>query len=171
MKKNKKMKFETEEQKEIKKFIFVILGLVIIITGIYFFTRAFITKDLFKNKNANAEYTSGVINYDVAIVGTMLNRPQEEYYVLAFNSEDTNVNYYNALVSKYTAKEESLKIYHIDLSNELNKEYVATDENISTKFDSIDNLKLGKITLIKVKNQKVTKFITNIDKIKEELTI
>lgn len=171
MKKNKKIKYETEEQKEVKKFIFVLLGLILIVVGVYFFTRAFVTKDLFDRKSNEVTYTEGVISYDVAIVGNMLNRPYDEYYLIAFDSEDTKVNYYNTIVSNYFNNDDSLKIYHIDLANELNKKYIATeDEAISKKFESIDKLKLGEVTLMKVENGKVTKFLTSIEKIKEELT-
>ena len=98
--KEKNKKYVTEEQKEIQKFIIVVLGLVIIITGIYFFTRAFITKDLFKENERN--YQIGAINYDMAIVGNMLNKPYQEYDVIAFSSEDTEATYYDTLFSKYT---------------------------------------------------------------------
>ena len=152
MKKNKNMNYATEEQKEIKKFIFVLVGLIIIVIGIYFFTRAFVTKDLF-NKTDDKNYTEGTINYEVAIVGNMLSRPAEEYYLLAFDSESTKANYYNALVEKYLNSENSLKVYFIDLTNELNKKYVAEDKNISQKFENIENLKLGDVTLIRVKNK------------------
>ena len=168
MKKNKNVKYEIEEQKEVKKFIIVLVALIIIIVGIYFFTKAFVTKDLFENNDI--KYTDGIINYDVAIVGNMLNRPYDEYYLIAFDSENTKAVYYNSIVSKYMSNEKKLKIYHIDLNNELNKPYIATDDNISKNFESIKKLRLGEVTLIKVKNKKVTSFITNIDEISKELT-
>ncbi len=170
MKRRKQEKYETEEQAEIKKFIIVLLGLVIIIVGIYFFTRAFVTKDLF-NKGEDVTYTEGTINYDTVIVGNMLSRPYTEYYVMAFDSESTQANYYNTVVSKYTKEEKASKVYYLDLNNELNKPYVATDENRSTSYKSLDELKFGELTLIKVKNEKVTKFITNIEDIKKEFGI
>lgn len=171
MKKNKKIKYVTEEQKEVKRFVFVLLGLIFVVIGIYFFTRIFITKDLFNDKTDEVTYTEGTINYDVAIVGNMLNRPYDEYYLLAFDSEGTKVNYYNSVATMYMSKEKSLKMYHIDLANELNKKYIAEDENVSKKFESIDKLKLGEVTLIKVKNKKVTKLITNIEDIEKELAV
>ena len=170
MKKNKNIKYETEEQKEVKKFIFVVIGLVIVIIGVYLFTKAFVTKDLFDDKN-NTDYTEGIINYDTAIVGNMLNRPYAEYYLIAFDSKSLQQNYYSTLISKYKSNEKSLKVYQIDLSNELNKQYKAQDGNESKNFESIDKLKLGEVTLIKVKNKKVTKFVTNLDEIAKELTI
>lgn len=171
MKKKKEIKYETEEQKEVKKFIFVVIGLVVVIVGVYFFTRAFITKDLTKKETEDTKYTEGAINYDTAIVGNMLNRPYNEYYLIAFDSTGTKANYFNTLANLYTSNDKSLKLYYIDLANELNQKYVAKENDASKKFETIENLKLGEITLIKVKNKKVTKFITNIEEIDKELTI
>lgn len=170
LKKNKLKKYETEEQMEVKRFIYVLLGLIFIIVGIYFFTRAFVTKDLFK-ETKEINYTTGTINYDTAIVGTMLNRPESEYYVVAFSMKDTDAIYYNTIASKYKNGKEALKVYYLDLDNELNKKYISEDENISTSYKTIDELKLGSITLLRIKNGKVTKYITNIEEIKKEFGI
>lgn len=169
MKKENK-KYVTEEQKEIQKFLLVLLGLVIIIIGIYFFTRVFVTKDLFKENER--DYQVGAINYDLAIVGNMLSKPYNEYYVMAFSNEDTQATYYNTLVSKYLSekKDKALKVYYLDLSDALNKKYVSEDGNSSTlsKNFSLDDLKLGEITLMYVKDGKLSKIITDIDAIKKE---
>ncbi len=167
----KKEKYQSEEQKELKTFIIVVIGLVIILVGIYFFTRAFITKDLFNKESNEITYSDGSVDYDVCIVGNMLSRPYNEYYVIAFSNEDLNANYYNTVVSKYTSLTDALKIYYIDLDNVLNGSYIANDDNISSKFTTIDELKLGDITLFKVKNKKVTKMITNMDDIIKELNV
>jgi hypothetical protein len=171
VKKKTQVKYETEEQKEIKKFFIVLIGLIVIILAIYLLTRIFVTKDLFESSSSSdVEYTAGEINYDMAIVGTMLNRPYDEYYVIAFDSEGTKANYYNVISSNYLNSDSALKLYYIDLANELNKQYVATGEDeITTSFTSIDNLKLGDVTLFKVKNGKVKKIITDIDSISKEL--
>ena len=170
MKKIKMQRIQTEEQLEVKKFLFVLLGLVVILVGVYFFTRAFVTKDLMK-KEQEVNYTTGTINYDVVVVGTMLNRSANEYYVMAFSSKDTQTALYNNLISKYTQKESHLKVYYLDTANELNKKYVATEGNASTSFTSLDTMKFGTLTLVKVKDGKVTKFLTTEDKIKKELDI
>lgn len=169
MKKNKTQKYVTEEQMEIKKFIFVLLGLLILLVGVYFFTRAFVTKDLHKSTN-DVEYTEGKVSYDVVVAGTMLNRPESEYYVYAFSNENTKAIYYNTLVSKYSTNEKALQVYYLDIDNALNKDYV-DKENASQSFTTIDDLKLGDVTLIKVKDGKVTKYITNEEEIKKEFGI
>lgn len=169
MKKNKTQKYVTEEQMEIKKFIFVLLGLLILLLGVYFFTKAFVTKDLHKNTN-DVNYTEGKVSYDVVIAGTMLNRPISEYYVYAFSNEDTNSVYYNTLVSNYSKKDKALQVYFLDIDNALNKDYVDKN-NASKNFTTIKELKLGKLTLMKVKDGKVTKYITNEEEIKKEFGI
>lgn len=99
MSKNKLGKIETEEQAEIKKFILVLGGLIVILVGIYFFTRAFVTKDLFnKKKSDEINYQVGVISDTNIIVGNLLNRPYEEYYALAFSSKSNLVGYYLSLI-------------------------------------------------------------------------
>ena len=140
MKKNKIKKYETEEQMEVKKFIFVLVGLIIILIGVYFFTRAFITKDL-NRKTEDISYTEGKVNYNVVVVGTLLNRPNKEYYVVAYSSDGASASYYNTLTSKYMSKENTLSMYYLDLENELNKEYVANDDNVSKSLLNLLRLK------------------------------
>ena len=43
-----KVNYRTSEQDEMIKFVIVILVVLLCVGGIYLFTRAFITKDLFK---------------------------------------------------------------------------------------------------------------------------
>ena len=178
MRKGKVKRYEIEEQPELKKFILVLGGLIIIIVGIYFFTRIFVTKDLTNfsslfNKASDIEYTSGQINYEVVIAGNMLSKPNAEYYVMAFSSEDVEASYYKAVISKYSKEKgsDALPVFNLDLNNELNKPYVAGDEKPSTTYKSLKELKFGELTLLRVSNGKVTKFITDIDNIKKEFGI
>ena len=171
MSKNKLGKIETEEQAEIKKFILVLGGLIVILVGIYFFTRAFVTKDLFnKKKSDEINYQVGVISDTNIIVGNLLNRPYEEYYALAFSSKSNLVGYYDTIMSKYKSEKESLKIYYIDTEDYFNNKYI-DKENPSTSFESLDKLKLGEMTLMKIKKGKITKLITNVAEVKKELNI
>lgn len=168
----KKIKIQTEEQKEMTRFVLVLLGLIIIVVAIYFLTRAFVTKDLFNKDNDDA-YTSGQVSETAVIVGNMLNRPEKEYYVALYDFEDSESFYYSALITNYSSNEDkALKFYYVDLSNKLNSKYLATEsEPASKSFQSLDKLRLGSITIIKVKNQEVVKFLTTEDEIKKELTI
>ena len=161
-----KRKYYTEEQKEIKKFILVLIGLIVIIFGIYL-----LSKLLIKPSVKNYEYETGQINNTIAIVGTMLNKNEKEYYVLAYDTKSNNAAAYNTYAGYYTSsKENALKIYYLNLNNGLNKNYYVT-ENSNPKATSIKDLKMIDGTLLKIKDGKITKYIEGIDKIAEELKV
>lgn len=159
---------ELEEKNFFKKFI--ILLLVVLICGviIYFFTRAFVSKDLFKEEKEE-KATEVDISYDTAIVGTILNRPEKEYYVMVFDLSDNDAYNYYSIAVNYTRNEESLPLYYVDLSSDLNKSHVS-DKTVVENVD-VKDMKFGEITLLKIKNGKISKALTDAEKIEKELTI
>ncbi len=180
VKRNNKIKFETTEQAEVKKFIIVIIVVLLCVGAIYLFTRAFVSKDLFKKDEPKVEdVTEGEVNYDVAIMGQILNRPYDEYYVIIYNqSEGEYLGDMASIVSDYSTKEDDKKLhlYTVDLSNELNSSYY-DKENENTKAKTLAEIKLGDKTLLKIKKNKksgkleISKYITDIDAMKKELDI
>lgn len=164
-KKLKNQKYYTEEQKEIQKFIIIVVVLVLVIGAIYFLTDKFVEQG-----NSN-NTTTGEINYDKATIGTLLNRPYDEYYAMIYSSNSTEESYYNSIKNNYSSKDDGLKIYYIDLDNELNKKYynVNNDNKSNPSAKSIDEINLGDITLIKVKNGEIVSYIEDIEQIKTEL--
>jgi hypothetical protein len=166
LKKLAKQVNQTEEQKEIKKFLIILLIVVLIIVGVYFFTRAFVTKDL----NEEETTTETTFDYTKTILGSLLNRPYDEYYVLVYNSEDVKANYYANLVSSYQTKDDAIKIYIADLNDEMNSKFYNAEES-NPNAQSVSELQVSDLTLIKVKNKKISKYIEDVDKIKTELGI
>ncbi|HIS18964.1 MAG TPA: hypothetical protein IAC02_10205 [Candidatus Coprovivens excrementavium] len=168
-KKNKKINYAaTTEQKEIRNLCIVVLVVVLCVGGIYLLTRAFVTKDLFSNDEED-QVVAGSINYDVAIMGQILNRPYDEYYVAIYNSEDLSYSTdMNILISEYNSKEEHLHIYTVDLANTMNIEYY-DPENVDTKVKKLSDLKVGDITLLKIEDGKIDKFIVDYAKMEKEL--
>lgn len=156
---------ETEEQAVIKKFTIIVLVLIILITGVYFFTRAFVTKDLNKEEENKTEIT---FDYTKTVLGSLLNRPYNEYYVLVYNSEDLKANYYSGLVSLYQSKENAIKIYIADLNDSMNEKFYDSKKS-NPNAKSIEELQVGDLTLIKIKDKSITKYIENVDNIKFEL--
>lgn len=170
--KQNKVNYKTAEQDEIKKFIIVILVVVFCVGAIYFVTRAFVTKDLFKsNEEKIEEVKPGAVNYDVAIMGQLLNRPYDEYYAVIYNkSEGDYISEMTSLVYDYTVKKNHLHMYTIDLSNKLNESYY-DKEKINVNAKKLKDLKVGDITLIKVKKGKIDKIIIDYKKMQKELGI
>ena len=161
----KRMKYYTDEQKEVFKFIIIIVVLILVIGGIYLITDKYIEK-------GSRSTTTGVVNYDKATIGTMLNRPYEEYYVIIYDSKSAEATYYSSLISKYKENKDALKIYFVDLNNKLNKQYYnVNNDNISNqKAKSINELDLGDITLIKISNKEINTYIDDINSIEKILS-
>ena len=165
----KKEKLRTAEQEEMFRFICVIFVVIIICAGVYLLTRAFVTKDLFK-KDASEEVVAGKINYDVAIVGEILNRPYDEYYVFVFDKSSNSANEMSAIIYSYKSKEKHLHTYTVELSNPLNSKYY-DKENENLNPTSAEDFRFGDTTLIKVKDGKIEKYINDIEKIRKELDV
>ena len=156
---------ETEEQSVIKKFIIIILVLSVLIIGVYFFTKAFVTKDLKKEEEPKTEVT---FDYSKTVLGSLLNRPYNEYYVLVYNSEDLKSNSYRSIASSYQAKENSIKIYIADLSDSMNEKFYNSKKS-NPNAKTIDELQVGDLTLIKVKDKAINKYIEKEEDIRLEL--
>ncbi len=151
----------SEDENEIKRFVIIVIAIAVIAGIVYIATEAFNKKE--------AEYedtpTTGAINYDVVTIGTLLNRPSDDYYVLIYDSEKNDAVKYATLMDLYideNSKEKNYKpIYLCDLSNSLNKEYynVNNDNKSNPKATKIEELDLGDLTLIQVKKGKIVKYV------------
>lgn len=171
VKKLNKVKFETSEQAEMKSFLIVILVVIVCVGAVYLITRAFVTKDLFKKDEPETEEViTGVVNYDVAIVGQIMNRPYNEYYVVVYDSTGDYNTDMTMLINNYKAKKEVLHTYVVDLSNKLNESYY-DPENVNESPTGVSDMKFGDITLMKVKKGKVVKYITDLSKMEKELGV
>mgnify|MGYP003290981159 CR=1 FL=1 len=159
----------SEDENVIKKLIIISVVIAIIIAIIYG-----VTELLKKDEIINDPIVAGSINYDKVSVGTILNRPYEEYYVLVYDVEDNNAVLYSTILSKYaqnSEKDSKLKIFYCDLGNSLNnKFYNVGGDNVSNKEPkSVEDFDFSDLTLLKIKNGKITKYIETLDEVKKEL--
>lgn len=159
----RKEKYYTEEQREVFKFFKILLILVAIIGLLYLFTVYVV------NKEGKYERTNnpGTIKYDSIYLGTLLNRADKEYYVMVLDKDNLNDNFYSGIVAEYKTKANHLAVYEADLSNELNKLFLDTESHYTA--DSVEDLKVKGTTLIKVKNNKIVKFLESKESIVKEL--
>ena len=80
-KQKKKVSYQTEEQKEMIHFLIVLGVIIVFVVGVYIFSKMFILdKSLFE-----VNYTTGAINSERAVVGTIFNRPEKDYYVMVYD--------------------------------------------------------------------------------------
>lgn len=161
-------KHQTEEQNEIIRFVRILVIIIILVLGVYLFTRIFVTKDLFNKDKEPDTVTPGTINYNVTNIGSMFNKNEKEYYVMLYNSKDVNAVYYSGLITTYQRNEDAIKIYFADLNNELNKKYVS-EENENVNTSDLTTFKVGDLALLKIKEGQISKSLTSEEDIASEL--
>ncbi len=149
----KREKYRSEEQEEIIRFVWILVIIIILILGVYLFTKVFVTKDLSKNDNSS-ETTPGQIDYNTTLIGSMFTKPEKEYYVFIFDTEDVKSVYYSGLITAYKKNKDALRVYTVDLNNELNKKYIDED-NINVNTNNLESFKVGKLALLKIANGKI----------------
>lgn len=164
--KSSRVSDEHDSDNVVKRFVILFIIIVLLVVGIYFLTTLIVDK---RNDTKGNDTIAGEVNYDVVSVGMILNRPYEEYYVMVYNSEDSEAVYYSSLITNYQQKEKSLKLYFCDLGSVFNQSYVSNDGNSNSKAQNIDELKFGKVTLLKIKDGKISKYIETVDDIKATL--
>lgn len=168
IKKETKWRNLTDEQREVIRFVLIIVIIIIFVLGVYGISKLLI-KD--KEEVMTNKVTPGAINYDLVSVGTMFNRPIDEYYVIIYDSSKNESIYYSGLINKYTEENKALKVYLCDLDNKLNQKYYVGEGKSNPKAKDINDLALGDFTLVKIKNGKIVKYIETVEGLQKEWNI
>ena len=113
-KKLKQVKFENEDVAQIRNLIIIFIVVVLICVGVYFLTDNMIKRE----SNSNNTTQEVEIDYDIATIGTMFNRVEEEYYVLMYSSEDDSK--LDSVLNKYRSSDDYIKTYFVDLDKKVN---------------------------------------------------
>lgn len=164
----KEQKILNDNELEVKNFFIILIIVLVIVLALYFVSKAIVDKRSKTKTNTNT--TATAVDYSLVSVGTLLNRPYDEYYVMVYDSEDTNAIYYANLFTKYNSKENALKIYFCDLNNSFNKDYISEEETGNPNARTTEDFAFGKITLLKVRYGRVVTYLEDIDLISEELS-
>lgn len=174
-------KIKRQEQKQeiySEEYSFKNMIKILIVILILYGTFYFITTLLVKNKNNNNnENVSEIVDMDKSkiIVSQLLNRTEDEYYVLAtkeslYNNsyiEFNYVNIYKEYINKYLNKENPLPFYYVDLDSALNKKYISDEVNITNE---ISNIKINDEILFKIKDNKIERYYIGKDRIIDKLS-
>ena len=162
-KKIKQSKFVNEDVTQIRNLIIIFIIVVLICVGIYF-----LTDNMIKRENKSNDTTKVVeIDYDIATVGTMFNRVEEEYYVLMYSSENDGSKL-DSVLAKYRSSDNYIKTYYIDLDKKVNS-FVLGDKLIKNPTNSKEVQVVG-ATLYKIKNGSVTKCYSGVEEITNVLS-
>lgn len=165
MKNNKKK----QEEFDIKGLVIVFSVLLAIVIIIYLLTLGAQKIGLFDEGYYKPEVATPVINYDKILSGTIFNREESEYYVLIYDFEKESNIYYEGLASLYNKKEDKIKLYLVDLSDEMNKNIIGEDSNKNAQ--SVNELSVKDGTLIKIVNGNNANYLESKEEITNELEI
>lgn len=165
------MKLENEETKTVKQFIVIFLVVLVIVGAIYLLTSKVVKKDDNTTRSNDSGNVSNLIDPTVAIVGTMLKKGTGTYYVLLYDTTKEDASTYARLLSSYSNTKNAITTYTVDLSNPLNSKYVATDDKTNPTTSNLADLRFGAVTLLKVKDNKITNAYETVEKIKSEWKI
>ncbi len=114
--------------------------------------------NIFNKSNIEVE----AIDNKMVMVGTMFNKSDEEYLVLAYDMNDRNENdYYGALTENYY---DSKTLYRLDLSSGFNSKFIGDKEVISS---DLTKLKIVGPTLFVIKGNSIVKTYNTEDSITE----
>ena len=165
-KKNKTDKYISDESKEVRNFVIILLSIIIIVLIVYGVSRIFIEDE---QTSTERETQAGVIDYDIVSVGTMLNRNYSEYYVAIYDEEAPAAVLYSTIITNYLNQEEATKVFFCNLGNYLNKDYyVGSDGQSNPDARNISEFAFGDLTLIKVEDGEITLYLEDLDAIREE---
>ena len=151
--KQKKLKLHnkketTEAETEVKRFIFILIGLLVLVGIVY----------LVSNNSKNNTNTNEItIQYNDISVGMILNRSEyKEYYVLAYFNDSDNYTDINKLYRTYRNRENVTKLYTVNLDDQINKDFIGTDGS-KLKVDNASEFRFTTDTLLYIKDGKVEK--------------
>lgn len=161
--KQKEIKIDkTTNPTQIDMLVKVVLAIVLVLVAFYVLTL-FIKKEEDIPNDSEGDVT---ISYSTILFSNLLSK-EGSYYALAISDDDLNKDLYNAYLSVYSSKEKSFNYYMIDLDDTFNKGYISDKSNLNT--DKINELKISRTTLFKIKNKKIEAYYDNKDAIVEHL--
>ena len=147
----KLIKQTNEDTNVVRKFFLILLGVILICGLIYLLT----TKTL-SDTPKSTESSSTSISYDTVNVGNIFNRPYKEYYVMAYDFDDTNAYEYTNAVLAYKNESTSIKIYSLDLGLKQNNDHVGDKSNKNAQTAS--EVMFNGPTLIKISDGKIKNY-------------
>lgn len=160
---NKKEVKKIEEENEMKNLLKTIIIVLVSFLICYLLFLLMGKAGMFEKGYEKPENASNEFTYNTAIMGTVFNRPESEYYV-AFDEENGN-KYFDSLLSLYKG---SLQVYKVNMSLGINAKYKSEFGN--PKAIRPSELKISVPTLIKIKNGSIVKYLDNINDIESELS-
>lgn len=142
-----------------------IIGILVFLGLAYLCVLGMSKLGLFEKGYTAPEKKDVTIDTDYITIGSVFNRKDSTYYVIFDNYSDSYIKdgYIDSLLNEKT----DMKVYKVDMGANENKKFASEDENKNAKNAS--ELKIKGITLIRIKNGKIDKYISGSDAIEEFL--
>ena len=161
----KQAKIVNEDVEQVKKLAILLVVVIALCIGVYFLTEKLLNRK--NSTNIDTNTTEVEFDYDIATIGTMFNRPEDEYYVLLYSSEEDGTTY-DTLLNKYRSSDDYIKTYFVDLDLKINSS--ALTETLNKKPTKSTEVSVKGATLYKIENGKVTKCYSTLETIKDILS-
>lgn len=150
---------EKNTSEEIKTLLIITLVIILVTVGLYFFTEKIL------NKKEEVEEVEETISYTEILMGTMLDLPDEEYFVIAYDKTNEETSMFETLYKRYFNKEGALPIYEVNLGIGFNKKYLSDESN--TKPKSLEDVQIKDVGLFLIKNGKISKYYESYEDIEK----
>ena len=128
-------------------FIKIVIGILVVLVCFTLMTM-FLTRDKSKKTNDSNE-----IQYTEIMAGSILNRPENQYYVLIAKKDSFST--FEESLNKYKEKESHLRVYKVDLDDAFNSDYVSEYTMIG---DDMTNTKFAETTLLYIENGSISDY-------------
>ena len=157
-KKTKQQPVTITENYQAKNMFIIIIVIIVLLVPLYFITTLVVKTD--NKENNNTEKAPVEIQSEKILVGQLLNRHNDSYYVIAYKKDNKMITLFNQYINDYKNNEDHLEFYKIDLDDGLNKGYISDETNIT---DELKDLKISDTTLFKIVDGKIESYYVGND--------
>ena len=159
---NKSKEIETDNK--LMSAVKTVLGVLIAMVLMYLMMFVMEKLGVFEAGYTKPDSGETTISNEYIMVGEILNRSENNYYVLFdnYSSNFTSDIYINNLLAS-----SETRTYKVDMSKDGNSKYMSEDENRDAS--SINDLKINGLSLIRVNNGRIVEYKSGSDEIEEYL--
>lgn len=165
-KRERKQKVEVTTKDQAKSIIFTFVGVVLFL-GLFYLGMLGLEKLGLFQKGYTAPNAKEIeVSTEYITIGNVFNKSNQVYYVLFDNYENnfTSDSYVNALVDNISGT----NVYKVDMSRPENAKFSSQKENKNATKS--EELAINGVTLIKIKNGKIVKYVSGNENIEEYLS-
>lgn len=140
---------------EMSKLIILILVVALVFALFYVITLFVTKKDSGSNSTNEGEKNTEIsIQYEKILASNIFSQKSDEYYVLAYFSDDKYLDLYKNYLSYYkTSVDGAVPYYLVDMNDVFNKSFIAEKSNLSVS--NIKDIKFSQTALLRIRDNKI----------------